>query len=242
MVLNVLNSNMSIADINKTNIALVPKVKHPTRMKEFRPISLSNVVYKLISKTLANWLKSILPQIISKNQSAFLSERLITNNVLVAFELMHYLDHKKEGKESFMAVKLDMSKAYDRVEWNFVEGVMKRLGFHEKWVGWIMKCVTTVSYFILINGEAHGCIVPSRGLRQGDPLSSYLFLLCTEAFSTLIADANNSHELNRISICRGCPKVTHLFFADDNLLFCKAERQEGHKLVELLQRYEAASG
>ena len=164
MVLNMLNSNMYIADINKTNIALVPKVKHPTRMKDFRPISLSNVVYKLISKTLANRLKSVLPQIISKNQSVFLSERLITDNVLVAFKLMHYLDHKMEGKESFMAAKLDMSKAYDRVEWNFVEGVMKRLGFHEKWVGGIMKCVTTVSYSVLINGEAHGCIVPSKGL------------------------------------------------------------------------------
>ena len=226
MVLNVLNSNMSIADINKTNIALVPKVKHPTRMKEFRPISLSNVVYKLISKTLANRLKSVLPQIISKNQSVFLSKRLITDNVLVAFELMHYLDHKKEEKESFMALKLDMSKAYDRVEWNFVEGVMKRLGFHEKWVGWIMKCITTISYSVLINGEAHGCIVPSRG-------PSYLFLLCIEAFSAFIADANNSHELNGISICKGYPKVTHLFFADDSLLFCKAERQEGHKLVKL---------
>lgn len=109
-----------------------------------------------------------------------------------------------------------------------------------------MKCVITVSYSVLINGEAHGNIVPSKGLRQGNPLSSYLFLLCNKAFSALIADANNSHELNRISICRGCPKVTHLFFADDNLLFCKAERQEGHKLVEgnklveLFQRYKAA--
>ena len=92
-------------------------------MKEFRPISLSNVVYKLISKTLANWLKSVLPQIISENQSVFLSERLITNNVLVAFELMHYLDHKKEGKESFMAVKLDMSKVYDRVDEPYHQGV-----------------------------------------------------------------------------------------------------------------------
>ncbi|XP_075665500.1 uncharacterized protein LOC142635183 [Castanea sativa] len=98
----------------------------------------------------------------------------------------------------------------------------------------IALCVTTVSYSVLINGEASASIVPSKGLRQGDPLSSYLFLLCTEAFSAFIADANNSHELSEISICRGCPKVTHLFFADDSLLFCKAARNEGRKLVDLL--------
>lgn len=128
MVLNVLNFNMSMADINKANITLVLKTKHPTQMKDFCPISLSNVAYKLISKALANRLKAILPQIISENQSVFLSERLIIDNILVAFELMHYLDHKKEGKESFMAVKLDTSKAYNRMEWMFVEKIMRRLG------------------------------------------------------------------------------------------------------------------
>ena len=113
MVLNVLNSNMPIADINRTNITLIPKINNPSKMNDFRPLSLTNVVYKLVSIVLANRLKNILPQIIYENQSAFLLERLITDNVLVAFELMHYLEHKKEGKENFMAVKLDMSKAYD---------------------------------------------------------------------------------------------------------------------------------
>ena len=94
----------------------------------------------------------------------------------------------------------------------FVEKVMRRLGFDDKWIGWIMKCISTVSYSVLINGEAHGSIVPSRGLRQGDPLSSYLFLLCTQAFLALIDDASSKHVLNGSSICRGCPKVTHLFF------------------------------
>ncbi|XP_075644988.1 uncharacterized protein LOC142615977 [Castanea sativa] len=121
MVLNVLNFNTPMSELNETNITLVPKIKHPIKMKDFRPISLSNVAYKLISKVLANRLKAILPQIISENQGAFISKRLITDNILVAFELMHYLDHKKDGRDSFMAIKLDMSKAYDRVKWKFIE-------------------------------------------------------------------------------------------------------------------------
>ena len=116
MVLNVLNFDMSMADINKIYITLVPKNNNPSRMSKFRPISLSNVIYKLITKVLANRLKLILPRIISENQSAFTAGRLITYNVLIAFEMMHYLEHKKEGKDCYMTIKLNMSKAYDRVE------------------------------------------------------------------------------------------------------------------------------
>ena len=94
-----------------------------------------------------------------------------------------------------MAIKLDMSKAYNKVEWVFVENVMKKLGFQEKWIAWIMKCISIVSYSILVDGEARGSIIPSKGLRYGDLLSSYLFLLYTEAFSTLIVDANNNNDL-----------------------------------------------
>ena len=242
MVLNVLNFNTPFAEINRTNIVLVPKIKNPSRMKDFRPISLSNVAYKLISKVLANRLKVVLPHLISENQSAFLAGRLIADNILVAFALMHYLDHKKSGKDGYMAIKLDMSKAYDRVEWIFIEKVMRRLGFHEKWVGWILKCITTVSYSVLINGESHGSITPSKGLRPGDPLSSYLFLLCSEAFSAMIVEANNNQRLSGISIYRGSQNITHLFFADDSLLFCKIERQESQALMEIMERYEGASG
>ena len=117
-----------MAEINKTNIALIPKIKHPTRMTEFRPINLCNVVYKLISKVLANRLKVVLPLVIAENQSAFAADRLIIDNVLVTFELMHYLNHKTEGKDSLMSIKLDMSKAFDRVEWGLIKCVM------ESWV------------------------------------------------------------------------------------------------------------
>ena len=189
MVLNVLNCNKSIVEINKTYITLVPKTKSPTKMTEYRPISLCNVVYKLISKVLANRLKVTLPHLITENQSVFLSERLITDNVLVAFEVMHYLEHKRDGKDCYMAVKLDMSEAYNRVKWGFIEKVMERMGFHERWIALVMHCISTISYSILMNGVAYGSIIPTRGLRQGDPLSLYLFLLCTDGLSSLINNA-----------------------------------------------------
>ena len=106
-----------MADLNKMNIAPIPKIKIPTKMSDFRRISLCNVSYKIISKILTNRLKPILSSIISENQTVFIPDRLITDNVLVAFEIMHYLKKRKGGKDSYMAVKLDMSKAYDRVEW-----------------------------------------------------------------------------------------------------------------------------
>ena len=164
MVLNVLNFGMSLFDINKTNIALVPKTNNPQRMTEFRPISLCNVVYKLVSKTLANHLKPILPYIILENQSAFTAGRLITDNVLVAYEIMHYLKHKKCGQDSFMVAKLDMSKAFDRVEWSFIEKVMRKMGFNENWINLVMNCIFSVSYSVIINGTTYGSIMPTRGL------------------------------------------------------------------------------
>ena len=111
---------------------------------------------------------------------------------------------------------------------------MEKMGFHEKWIQLVMKCITTVSYFVIINEAVHGCIFPTRGLRQGDTLSPYLFLLCADGFSSLIKDAARNQSLSGISICKGCPMVTYLFFADDSLLFCKTNDQECHKLIEIL--------
>lgn len=202
----------------------------------------NDTTYKLISKILANRFKAILPSIISENQSAFIPDHLITDNVLVAFEFMHYLNHKIDRNENYMSIKLDMSKAFDRVEWNFIKGVMKKLGFANLWVDLIMQCVSSMSYSMIINGEACGNIIPSRGIRQGDPLSPYLFLICAEGLSAFIHDATRNQKINGISICRGCPRITHLFFADDSILFCKACDQECQNLVSILSKYKAASG
>jgi hypothetical protein len=140
----------------------------------------------------------------------------------VAFETLHHMHHQRQGKQGSMALKLDMSKAYDRVEWKFLERVMQQMGFHPKWVTLMMECISTVSYSILINGAPHGFVKPTRGLRQGDPLSPYLFLLCAEGLHSLIHRAKMTGHLKGVSISRNGPKITHLFFADDSLLFCRA--------------------
>lgn len=130
-------------DLNETNIVLMPKKKIPTGMGDLRPIALHNVSYKLISKVLANRMKPMLDLIISPNQSAFIPGQLITDNIMVLFEVLHYLKRKRVGKEGYMVVKLDMSKAYDRIEWNFVEAVMGNMGFDAKWIRLLAHCLST---------------------------------------------------------------------------------------------------
>ena len=188
-ILSCLNSGQLLTSINQTYITLIPKVKSLTRVIEFCPISLCNVLYKILSKVLANRLKPILTHIISETQSAFVPGRLVTDNVLVAFETLHHMHSTKIGRGGAMALKLDMSKAYDHVEWAYLQKLMEKMGFNPRWISLTMMCISSVSYSILINGEPHGLIKPSRGLRQGDPLSPYLFLLCVEGLYHMIKQA-----------------------------------------------------
>ena len=193
-------------------------------------------------KVLANRLKKILPQIISESQSAFVPGRLISDNILIAFETLHHMQHMKGGRQGYMALKLDMSKAYDKVEWEFLEKIMLKMGFHTRWVSIVMECVRTVSYSVLINGDPKGFFNPSRGLRQGDPISPYLFLLCAEGLQALLAHAAQSKKIQGLSISRGGPNLTHLFFANDSVLFCRANLTDCHAIQEVLSKYERASG
>ena len=119
---------------------------------------------------------------------------------------------------------------------------MRKLGFSEQWVKLLILCVTTVSYSILVNGEPKGMIHPTRGIRQGDPLSPFLFLLCTEGLHGLINQASLSGEIQGYQLCRNSPKLTHLLFADDSLLFCRATVQECQKVLEILEKYGRCSG
>ncbi|CAO2827157.1 unnamed protein product [Amaranthus hypochondriacus] len=207
----------------------------PKNTSDYRLISCCNVIYKIISKVMANKLKPFLHELISINQSAFIPGRLITDNAVLAFEAFHAMKRRANGRSNTFALKLDMSKAYDRIDWSFLERVMLRMGFSDAWIRRILSCLSSV-------GCICGNVIPSRGLRQGDPISPYLFILCAEAFSSLLHRGVRQGNIHGVSICRGAPKLSHLFFADDNILFAKASFQECLEVANIISIYERASG
>lgn len=191
-------------------------------------------------KILANRLKLLLPDIISPQQSTFVPSCLITNNILIACEVLRSLSIRLKGNERFMALKLNMSKAYEKFEWKFFKVVMLKLGFHPKWVSWIMVCVFSVTYSILVNGVPHKCAKPSRGIRHGDHLSPYLFIMCVEALSCLLLHADNYGYISSFPMGSGSLRVSHLFFVDDSLIFCKANSIKWSRMLSLIATYEQA--
>ncbi|XP_055959787.1 uncharacterized protein LOC130014852 [Mercurialis annua] len=228
--------------LNDTEIVLIPKISRPETITDFRPIALCNVAYKIIAKVMANRMKKLMPKIISENQSAFVENRLITDNFLIAFEIGHYLRCKRRGKNGLAALKIDMSKAYDRVRWVFVEFMCRKLGFCDAWISLIMHCISSVRYTGIGDCVGMNPIIPSRGLRQGDPLSPYLFILCAEGLSLMLAQAEREGKIHGAIICRGAPPISHLFFADDCFLFFRATPSEMKVVKDVLDDYENWSG
>jgi hypothetical protein len=239
--LHILNNNGNPAAFNNTHICLIPKINNPLIPSDFRPISLCNVTLKIITKTIANRLKPILHDIISPNQSAFIPGRLISDNTLIASEIFHYLTQTNR-KEGYVGIKTDKAKAYDRLECGFLHATLLSMNFPQNLIHTIMKCVTTVSFSILINGQPTKNFSPKRGLRQGYPLSPYLFIICADVLSSLIIKANQDKLIHGVKISPRAPEITHLFFADDSLLFCKANAKETQQVKDIINNYEEASG
>ena len=141
-----------------------------------------------------------------------------------------------------MAFKLDTSKAYDRVEWEFLERAMKHLRLGVRMVNLIMSCISSVSYSVLLNVQPVGNIKPSHGLRQGDPLSPYLFLICAMGLQSLLTKAEVEGHIRGVAICRNGPKISYLFFAYDSVLFCSAKEAKCQKILDILAIYERGTG
>lgn len=152
------------------------------------------------------------------------------------------MQHNSQPDAGSCAYKLDLAKAYDRVDWGFLQGVLEKMGFQSIWVQWIMACVTTVHYRIKFNGELLQPFYPSRGLCQGDPLSPYLFLLVADSLSKLIKKEENLGRIEGIRICRRAPAISYLLFADDTLLFFKASTDQATNIRNLLNEFESGTG
>lgn len=232
-------SGKLLTQLNATNLVLIPKIPNAKKMSDFRPISCLNTIYKVIAKLLSERLKSILQEVISHSQSAFMPGRLLSENVLLATEIVH--GYNKRNVERSAMLKVDLRKAFDSVRWDFVIATLRGLNIPSKFINWISQCLTTPSFSILVNGQSCGYFKSTQGLRQGDPLSPYLFVLAMEVFSGLLATRYDSgyiayhpqtHDL----------RISHLMFADDVMIFFDGGSSSLHGINETLEDFAGWSG
>lgn len=208
-------------------------------LENFRPITLCNVIYKIISKVIANKLKPILPGIISEEQSGYVKGRQILDNILLAQEMVHTLQSRKvEG----MLMQLDLSKAYDKVSWNYLESILDAFGFCKHWINWILALIKSSRFSILVNGSPSEPFPPSRGIRQGDPLSPFLFIILMEGLSRIIAKAKNEGTIKGLQPLQSILATTHQRFVDDTMLHGTPTVKEALAFRKILYLFSKASG
>ena len=241
LVLGVLNGGHLPEGLNDTFLTLIPKVDNPQKVTQFRPIGLCNVAYKLITKVLVQRLKHILPDLISPYQASFVPGRQITDNIVIMQEALHTMRRKK-GLHGLMAIKLDLEKAYDKLNWNFIRSTLLDMRLPQLMVDVIMRCISSCSMRVLWNGEPTECFTPSRGVRQGDPLSPYIFVACVERLSQLIECLVQGGQWRPLRVCKNGPQLSRLLFADDIILFAEATEAQARLIHDCLDRFCAASG
>ncbi|KAG8374776.1 hypothetical protein BUALT_Bualt10G0030900 [Buddleja alternifolia] len=223
--------------LNHTLISLIPKTPHPTKVEGFRPISLCNSTYKVISKILASRFKVLLDKFISPSQSAFVPNRDINDNSILSHKIMNFLNNKRKGKVAYMAIKIDLAKAFDRVEWSTLLLILENLGFDPKFIHFIHQCITTSSLSLLVNSTTFGYFKSSRGICQGDPISPFLVITFAKILSRLLHEQELLNQLQGIKIGRNCPPISHVLFADDITIFCRADLANAKSVLHCLNTF-----
>lgn len=227
-------SRSLLKQMNHTIIALIPKTNHAISVNDYRPIACCNVFYKVITKILASRLGPTLGSIIDQAQAAFIEGRSMVENIHLVQELVRKYNRKRVSPRCLL--KIDLKKAYDSVNWDFLKNVLEGLKFPTKFIDWVMECITMPTYSIALNGCLHGFIKGRKGLRQGDPLSPFLFVLCLEYFSRMVKGATNNTEFNYHPKCAPL-KITHLTFADDLMLFARGDTTSIRILMNCLANF-----
>ncbi|XP_074277152.1 uncharacterized protein LOC141600800 [Silene latifolia] len=238
-VQNFFDTGKLLTQINATIITLIPKMERPETVKHYRPISCCNVIYKTISKLLCARLAVILPDIINRNQGAFVKGRSILENIFICQDLVRLYNRGMASPRCMF--KMDLHKAYDTIEWKFVDQMLSALKFPPKFHQLIMACLTSPTYTLNLNGAHFGYFPGKRGLRQGDPISPLLFCICMEYLSRIMHYAANTWHFRYHTLCKSL-KLTHLLFADDLLMFCKGDSQSIMLLLRVMATFSAASG
>lgn len=221
-------------------LSLIPKCPIPSSFNDFRPISLLNFSFKIITKVLARRLSSILPTIISPNQAAFVKGKSIHDHLALAHELTQKLNRKLLG--GTLGMKLDISRAFDKLDWSFLFNSLHHFGFSNQWINLVKECVRNSKGSVLLNGETVGFFSTYYGLRQGDPLSPYLFILAEEVLSWNIGKLAEQGAIRPIYSSSSYPPIYHLLFADDILLFMRAISSAAAKLARVLHLHQESSG
>ncbi|RVW14110.1 LINE-1 reverse transcriptase-like [Vitis vinifera] len=209
---------------------------------DYRPISLLGGLYKLLAKVLANRLKKVIGKVISPDQNVFIKGRQILDGSLIANEV---IDSWQKRGEKGIICKLDIEKAYDSINWQFLLKVMQKLGFGSKWIGWMWNCISTVKYSVLSERGPSWVFLKHKRVEARDPLSPYLFIMGMEVLSVLITRAVEGGFIHDCRIWRGreqAVNITHLLFADDTIVFCEAKKEALLHLGWILFWFEAASG
>ncbi|CAN0840007.1 LINE-1 reverse transcriptase homolog [Linum grandiflorum] len=240
-----LSSGEITSTAQATNIVLLPKVDKPDSKHDLRPISLCDVRYRILAKVLTNRLRVLMPGSIHEEQSAFVKGRSIIDNILLAFESIHSLTTNPSTKKGDVAIKIDISKAYDRVEWPYLEAVFQHLGFGNQWTSWMMFCVRSVQYQVLVNNTRFGHIQSYSTITwtsPGLPLSPFMFILCVEGLTALIHHATTNGLLHGYRVTIRDPRISHLLFADDSIFFHKATMAEATEMRRILNVYADATG
>ncbi|XP_071693764.1 uncharacterized protein [Rutidosis leptorrhynchoides] len=223
---------------NSSFIFLIPKCNSDKTIDQLRPISLINAPYKIIARTLANRLKKAIPHIISENQNGFVPSRLLMDGVMVVSEVVHMA---KKKKKPLLLLKIDFSKAYDCVSHEFLLSVFHRMGFGQKFISWIKVCISNIHFSVLLNGSPSREGIMKRGLRQGDPLSSFLFIIVAEVLSKLLSRDLIKGDLQG---CRIGPnlKINHSQFADDTIIFAQPNSIKLLRIKHIMDLFSHLAG